>query len=75
MAENLKQSDFEEELFAEPKKEEPKEEPISEIIKCQYCQDVGVCSYCARGKEELSDRQNKSAPKKPERWAKLRPKK
>ena len=62
-----KQRNFENVLFQEPQKEEPKKEEAAvepkekssepyEIIKCQYCQDVGVCSMCERGKRELASR-------------------
>lgn len=40
----------------EEKKEESKEknEPITvEHMDCQYCEDVGSCTYCKRGREEL----------------------
>ncbi len=28
------------------------EEELTEKIDCQYCEDVGPCSYCERGKIE-----------------------
>ena len=81
------QTNFEEELFRDPKPEpEPKkEEEAPQIIRCQYCEDSGPCTFCKRGQEVLNERQSKStpsestpskdAPQKPERWGKLRPEK
>lgn len=36
-----------------------------ESFRCQYCQDVGPCVYCSRGKEIISDLKKTSRrPKK-----------
>ena len=38
---------------------EPEIKMDDERVLCSYCQDVGVCTYCKRGKEELvKDREN-----------------
>ncbi len=26
-----------------------------ETIHCQYCEDVGICTYCERGKREAAE--------------------
>lgn len=56
MAEQLKQDNFEEALFKEPDESDKKVKPIveQEFLKCSYCQDVGTCSYCNRGREVAS---------------------
>ena len=45
-----------------PLKEEQSQE--SEKISCQYCQDVGTCSYCDRGRLEANTSGNKQLDKK-----------
>jgi hypothetical protein len=59
-----KQQNFEDTLFEEPKEEleKPEDPKVVEIIRCQYCQDVGECTLCKRGQKEMED--NKVSAKK-----------
>ena len=69
MSEKNGQENFENILFGEEGKvagggneanrkedanDKPKPEPERETITCPYCEDVGVCSFCKRGKEAAS---------------------
>ncbi len=40
----------------------PAEEP--EKINCQYCQDVGLCLFCERGRLVTKERKDANAGKK-----------
>ena len=31
------------------------EEKRPEVVSCQYCQDVGPCDYCSRGKKQRDE--------------------
>jgi hypothetical protein len=44
----------------------PKEDQSQtyERISCQYCEDVGTCSYCDRGRQEEKKITNKKLDKK-----------
>lgn len=67
MVEKFRQENFEDTLFGPPtepgkpveaengvKETETAPEPERENIRCPYCEDVGVCSFCARGKAEAN---------------------
>lgn len=50
-----------EQMFFNFKKEEEKPKPEIEKINCQYCQDVGPCSFCPNGQEIIKEIKNKNA--------------
>ena len=47
MAEIPQQENFEDKLFAPPAEPAPEREHV----KCPYCEDAGICTFCDRGRE------------------------
>jgi hypothetical protein len=42
----------------------PEKPLVLEQMDCQYCQDVGLCSFCERGQEEIKIYNSKNKSQK-----------